>query len=108
MRLKALDTLMRSGGFALILVDLGQERIPLGMQSRLAGLAKRHHIALVLLTRAQGRATSSAPLASLRCETVKERRFGDQFDCHLTVTKDKRQAPGRTHCEPCYGPEGVG
>jgi len=107
-RLKALDALLRSGGFALILLDLGHERIPLGMQSRLAGLAKHHHAALILLTRSQGNAPSGNTLASLRCDTRKERTLAHQFTCRLEVVKDKSGPLGWEHEEVGNAPDGVG
>ena len=110
LRLKALDALMRSGGFALAVLDAGHERIPMGVQSRLAGLAKRHHTALVILTRVHGRvaAESSLPLASLRCGAHKERRYADQFTCRLEALKDKAASTRWGHEETGDGPEGMG
>jgi recombination protein RecA len=107
-RLKALDALMRSGGFALILLDLGHERIPLGVQSRLAGLAKRHYTALVLLARSQGNTPSGNTLASLRCDTRKERTLAHHFTCRLEAVKDKAGSTRWEHEEAGDGPEGMG
>lgn len=56
---QASDRLLRSGGFALIVMDLGQQKsLSLSVQTRLAGLAKRYNTAVVLLTR--GRLGSSS------------------------------------------------
>jgi len=108
LRLKALDVLMRSGGFGLVVLDLGHERIPMGVQSRLAGLAKRHHTALILLTRTQGATPSGNTLASLRCGTHKERTLAHQFTCRLEAVKDKSASTRWEHEEPGEGPEGMG
>src|SRR5690606_34595201 len=52
---RAAETLLR-GSFALVVLDLGAQRsMTLGVQSRLAGLARRHHSAVVALTRRGGR-----------------------------------------------------
>ena len=68
------DTLLRSGGFGLVVLDLGNAaRLPMGVQTRLAGLAKRHHAALICLTRRDGRVPNLGSLVSLRAESTKKR-----------------------------------
>lgn len=107
-RLKALDVLMRSGCFDLIVLDAGHGNIPTGIQSRLAGLAKRHHTALVVLASNQVRAGAAGNvLASLRCETHKERILADRFDCRIDATKDKRHAPGWSCHDTGQAPDGL-
>lgn len=105
---QAADTLLHSGAFALIVLDLaGPIGVPIAMQTRLTGLAKRHHTALLALTRnAKGRAMSGS-LVSLRCETAKRRVDHECFLWELRVTKDKRGTPGWEYSEICRGPDGL-
>ncbi len=102
---RAADTLLRSGGFGLIVVDLaGDMGLPLAMQSRLAGLAKQWSAALVCLTPSRREMIS---LASLRAESWIVRRDFDAFACVVRVTKDKRHAPGWREEEIHHGPGGL-
>ena len=103
------DTLLRSGGFALLVLDLGHKLdLPFALQTRLVGLAKQHHTALLALTRPT-RHTNASPssLVSLRVETQRRRIGHDCFLCELRVVKDKRRSPGWTHTEICHGPDGL-
>lgn len=103
---RAADTLLRSGSFALIVLDGDGQALPLALQTRLAGLAHQHHTALVCL-RAPGEAAVRGSLVSLRCTTQKRRTGHDCFSCELRAVKDKRQTPGWTHQELRHGPDGL-
>jgi recombination protein RecA len=103
---RAADTLLRSGSFALIVLDGDGQALPLALQTRLAGLAHQHHTALVCL-RAPGEAATRGSLVSLRCTTQKRRTGHDCFSCELRAVKDKRQTPGWTHQELRHGPDGL-
>jgi len=124
-RARAADELLRSGAFALVLVDLAdlqadarQSRIPPALLSRLHALAQKHHSALVFLNCAGASAGAAsgdeAPsllgsLISLRA-MVRRRPVGEsrsRFDVCVEVVKDKRRAPGWTHTERCRGPVGL-
>src|SRR3972149_1334507 len=64
---RAADRLVRSGGFGLVVLDLGvNAEIPTPLQSRLAGLAQKHHTALLCLTEKSSGAPSLGSLVSLR------------------------------------------
>src|SRR3954471_15520808 len=63
---RAGEKLLRSGGFGLLIFDLGTADIPLPLQTRLTGLAHRHHTALVCLTEKQRKTFSLGSLVSLR------------------------------------------
>lgn len=106
--LRAADTLLRSGGFAVMVLDrVGKARLPLAAQTRLVGLAKRYNTALLILT---GQGNCGAPatsLASLRARTSYRRVDHDRFMCELCAEKDKRQAPDWTHREFRRGPDGL-
>jgi recombination protein RecA len=105
---RAADHLLRSGGFGLIVLDVGTDtRMPSAFQTRLAGLAKKHGAALLCLTEKDDRSPSIGALVSLRAETVRTERAADRFRCEVRVLKDKRRGPGWTHAEVCRGPDGL-
>jgi recombination protein RecA len=105
---RAADKLLRSGAFSVIVLDLGHDhniRIPI--QSRLAGLAKKHRAVLLFLTKKKRDEPSIGSLVSLRGETCVKKTGFDRFTWGVRVTKDKRQGPGWEHEETCCGPEGL-
>ncbi len=105
---QAADLMLRSGGFGLIVLDLGQDdRVPLAAQTRLAALAKRHETALVCLTQKERRQPSLGSLISLRADAARAGRSGRLFRCEAQILKDKRQGPGWTFTEVCHGPDGL-
>jgi len=104
---RAGEKLLRSGGFGVIVLDLGAGDIPMPLQSRLTGLAHRHHSALICLTEKSGAAFSLGSLVSLRAHAEKRRTTDNRFACALRVLKDKRRGP-TWHYEELYtGPAGM-
>ena len=130
------DHLVRSGGFGLVVLDVGRNvHLSVPIQARLAGLAKKHHTALVILTEeapsvGAGRSPKSAslgPFVSLRVEAQRVRRSGlwepcvgereqmcgqdleGQFACEARIVKDKRPNSHVQwrHEESCRGPSGL-
>ena len=86
------ETLLRSGGFALVVLDLGrQQSMTLAVQTRLAGLARRHDATLLALTRKQSGRSSLGSLVAVRAECV--RRPGGL----------RRHTPAHTAAGPCHG-----
>ena len=79
----------------------------MALQSRLAGLARKHDTALLCLTEKDAQKASIGPLVSLRLEAVRGKRTGDRFHCEWRVLKDKRRGPGPSGQEVCRGPDGV-
>jgi recombination protein RecA len=118
---RAAARLARSGAFGLIVIDIaaaapaGSPRragvmateIPVPLQSRLAGLAQRHDIAVLCLTEKADEAASLGALVSLRCaaERVPDSRGG--YLCRARALKDKRRGPGWSHAEVRRGPAGL-
>jgi recombination protein RecA len=104
---RAGEKLLRSGGFGVVVLDLGAGDIPMPLQTRLTGLAHRHHTALVCLTEKSGAAFSLGSLVSLRAHAEKKRTSDNRFACALRVLKDKRRGP-TWHYEELYtGPAGL-
>jgi len=104
---RAADRLVRSGGFGLVVLDLAGAGIPTPLQARLAGLAQKHHAALVCLTEKAARAPSLGSLVSLRVHAQRKPLAEDRFACELAVLKDKRRGPTWSHTEVCRGPAGL-
>ena len=104
---RAGEKLLRSGGFGVVVLDLGAGDIPMPLQSRLTGLAHRHHSALICLTEKSGAAFSLGSLVSLRAHAEKRRTTDNRFACALRILKDKRRGP-TWHYEDLYtGPAGL-
>ena len=104
---RAGEKLLRSGGFGVVVLDLGGSDIPMPLQSRLTGLAHHHHTALICLTEKQSAALSIGSLVSLRAHAVKRHAQENGFVCTLQVLKDKRRGPTWTHEMFCSGPAGL-
>jgi recombination protein RecA len=104
---RAGEKLLRSGGFGLVVLDLGEADIPMPLQTRLTGLAHRHHTALVCLTEKESRVFSLGSLVSLRAHAEKKRAPGNRFACALRVLKDKRRGPTWNYEEFYTGPAGL-
>ena len=104
---RAGEKLLRSGGFGLIVLDLGRADIPMPLQPRLTGLAHRHHAALLCLTHKESRNYSLGSLVSLRAHAKRRRDSHNRFACSLQVLKDKRRGPTWSHEEFYSGPAGL-
>jgi len=83
-------------------------RLALPIETRLAGLAQKHHVAVVFLTATSRTAPSVGTLVSLRGESRVERLDGGAFRVELQVVKDKERGPGWRHHETRRGPDGLG
>ena len=104
---RAGEKLLRSGGFGLIVLDLGTADIPMPLQTRLTGLDHRHHTALVCLTEKECKTFSLGSLVSLRAHAEKKRVSENHFACALRVLKDKRRGPTWNHEALYSGPPGL-
>lgn len=106
---RAADRLLRSGGFGLVVVDLGRSgELPAVAQGRLAGLAQKHDAAVVCVTEKAGDAGSLGSVVSLRAEALRGAApDGGRFECRLRALKDKRRGPGWRHVEAVRGPDGM-
>jgi recombination protein RecA len=104
---RAADRLVRSGGFGLVVLDLGAEAVvPMALLGRLAGLAQRHDTAIVCVTEKRAMEPSLGSVVSLRAEA---RRLTDhgQVGVHVHALKDKRQGPGWSYEEAIVPPPGL-
>lgn len=105
---RAADHLLRSGGFAVVIIDLCEDaRLRMPVQSRLSGLANTHRSAVVCLTRKKSDTASIGSLVSIRGEATSEHLEFDSYAWDIHVIKDKRRGPGWHHTGACRGPEGL-
>lgn len=105
---RAADRLARSGGFGLLVLDLGEKaRISTALQARLRSLAAKHEMGVLCLTDKRGSSSSLGSLVSLRGEACVRRKGRGRFACELRVIKDKHRGPGWSHTEICRGPDGL-
>jgi recombination protein RecA len=105
---RAADRLARSGGFGLVVLDLGkQAQIPAALQSRFAQHALRQQCSILCLTEKPERAPSLGALVSLHAQAGRKRAVEGSFACTLTISKDKRNGPGWGQEELCHGPPGL-
>jgi recombination protein RecA len=125
---RAAEHLVRSGGFGLVVLDLSSapgvtdaargaraadaargaasQALPVPMLTRLLGLARTHHAAVLVLTRKSPDTSSLNSLISLRADAQRSAREGG-YDVRIRVLKDKRRAPGWDHVETCRGSAGL-
>lgn len=105
---RAVDRLARSGAFGLLILDLGSVGdLPLPLQTRLAGLARTHDIALVFLTEKSQEAPSVSSLVSVRLVAERSSLDGVLFSCRAYAIKDKARGPGWGKEVACHGPPGL-
>ena len=121
---RAASHLLRSGAFALVVLDLVPAvepalELPLPLQARLTGLAQTHGSVLLALTDKPPEAGSLGSLVSLHAH-VSRARTGEaawandtasdgyaRFAVEVVARKDKRNGPGWTHREVFRAPAGL-
>lgn len=96
---RAAETLLRSGGFGLVVLDLRAHTPPLhdqAWQSRLSGFARKHQARLIALTSRMPREQSLGPMVGLRFHLSRRRVRIDgssggpgRFEVDLEVLKNK-------------------
>ena len=122
----AAEQLLRSGCFAVIVVDLTglSTRKPItdALIGRLAGPARTHHTVVLFLNSAAtdasvpaaaGKAAAGSPgvslgsMISLRAHACSRALSGGRFLLQVDVIKDKRRGVGWRWTEAWYGPPGL-
>ena len=116
---RASEALLRSGAFALLVLDFGmkskqqskqrsmKDPFPLPLQTRLAGLAKAKRCTLLALTHKSPRESSLGSLVSVRAHSQRRTVGEGRFACELQVLKDKRFGPCWSSMEFRCGPVGL-
>jgi recombination protein RecA len=107
---RAAERLLRSGGFGLVVLDLGGAEIvelPIAHQGRLVTLAQTHDAAVVCITEKPSESPSLGSLVSLRAEALRLHRSEHDYDVTLRAIKDKRRGPGWSRTFKRHGPSGL-
>ncbi|HXV64774.1 MAG TPA: recombinase A [Vicinamibacteria bacterium] len=116
---RATVELTRSGGFGLVVLDLGPEafqenkgrrsrqskKLSVPIITKLVGLAQKTATAVVALTDKTGEASSLSSLVSLRAEA--HRNPDAPSEVEIVILKDKRRGPGRRYREVYRAPAGL-
>ncbi len=126
---RATIELTRSGGFDLVVLDLGPEAIreklvrrdkplhalhgsrrgpkylSIPLLTKLVGIARKNATAVVVLTEKTDRMSSVSSLISLRVEARHAKDAPHAVE--VVVLKDKRRGPGRLYREVCHVPAGL-
>jgi recombination protein RecA len=104
---RAAESVLRSGAFGLVVVDLGKTaELSMARQGRLVTLAQAHDAAVVCLTDKAANAGSLGSLVSLHAEALRRRESSGKFAVTVRALKDKRRGPGWTRSELRRGPVG--
>ncbi|MDX2088796.1 MAG: recombinase A [Kofleriaceae bacterium] len=109
---RAVERVLRSGAFGLVVLDLGSaeqgvsSRLPDHVQGRLVTLAQAHDAAVVCLTDKTSETGSLGSLVSLRAEALRT-RTKDGFEITVRALKDKRRGPGWLRARKARGPAGL-
>jgi recombination protein RecA len=103
----AADVLARSGAFGLIVLDVGRSNVPMGVLSRLAGLARTHEAAIVLLSEKPPDRPSLGSVVSFRADSSFARESDGSFVHELAVARDRVRATSWREIEVRRGPPGL-
>lgn len=103
----AADVLARSGAFGLLVLDLGSASLSMGVLARLAGLARAHAAAIVLLTEKPPERPSLGSVVSLRADASFARARDGSFLQELAVARDRVRALPWRQVEMRRGPPGL-
>lgn len=103
----AADVLARCGAFGLIVLDLCGFAPSMAVLSRLAGLARAHDTAIVMLTEKTAERASLGSIVSFRADSSFARRDDGSFAHELKVTRDRLRAMAWRHVEFRRGPPGL-
>ena len=107
-RLRSAERLLRSGAFALVVLDAPKLReLPLRIQGRLASLAKHHSSIVLILTDASPGGASLGTMIPLHLEATREAAAPGAFHCTLHARKDKRRGPHWRYSEYVEAPLGM-
>lgn len=106
--LRAVDEMLRSGAFGLVVLDgITPRALSMSAQVRLAGAAQQHDAAFVLLCGREHARSERGSLASLRLSTFRRRLEPGRFEFGFEATKDKRRGRRWTFTATCDGAAGL-
>jgi hypothetical protein len=103
----AADMFARSGAFGLVVLDVGSLNVPMGILSRLAGLARTQETAIVLLSEKSPERASLGSVVSFRADASFARQPDGLFAQELVVARDRVRAMSWRQVETRRGPPGL-
>ena len=108
---RAADKLLRSAGFGLVVLDLGDagaaaRGLTPALQGRLHGLADRHRAVLACLTDKKADAPSLGAAVAVRVAAARRHHAG-RWRVTLTALKDRRGRAGWRWEEDAHAPPGL-
>jgi recombination protein RecA len=106
---RAVERLLRSGAFGLVVLDFGgggAVELPIAHQGRLVTLAQAHDATVVCITEKSSDVPSLGSLVSLRAEALRLHAREHDYQVTLRVLKDKRRGPGWSRTIKLRGPAG--
>jgi recombination protein RecA len=107
-RLTAIEQLVCSGAFGLLVADLEEcVDLPLAVQTRLAEQALAQSTLVLCLTVKTDQQPSLGSLVTVRAQARRIRHGDGRFICQVHALKDKRSGPDWVDEEWCCGPTGV-
>ena len=107
-RLTAIEQLVSSGAFGVVVADLEEcVDLPLAVQTRLAEQALAQNTLVLCLTVKTAQQPSLGSLVAIRAHARRIRDSDGRFNCQVHALKDKRYGPDWVDEEWCCGPIGV-
>ena len=105
---RAVDRLLRSGAFGLLILDVEKnQELPMPLLGRIMSLCKKQNAATICLTEKIAEEPSLGSVISLRTEALREDVGQGRFRCKVRGVKDKRRGPGWESSELAYAPPGL-
>ena len=107
-RLTAIEQLVSSGAFGVVVADLEEcVDLPLAVQTRLAEQALAQNTLVLCLTVKTAQQPSLGSLVAIRAHARRMQERDGRFNCQVHALKDKRYGPDWVDEEWCCGPTGV-
>ncbi len=106
---RAVEHLLRSGAFSLVIVDLPPNTIiEQGRLGKLARMADLNNMALLFINQQEERRPFTlGSIVSLRVFSRTNPVGKNAYTCDFTVMKDKHHSPGWSFSEVFHGPDGM-
>jgi recombination protein RecA len=103
---RAAEHLLRSGAFALLVIDLEDGAdIPDAVQGRLLRLARAHEAGVLCIS--HGEEPLRGSMISLRGRVSRVPHTGNRYRVRVHISRDKQRGPGVRSGEDCYAPAGM-
>ena len=102
---RAVDVLVRSGAFGMVVADLsGGATLPEAAQAKLSRMAREFRTAVLCLVREAG---SLSSMVGMRAQCSRHDAGDGRFSVRLCITRDKGGGENTVPEEVCRGPDGL-